>query len=82
MTVQNVSSKINDAFGTKNIIEEYYKNQNHLEHIVNLRDIQDSNRESKILNIIVLILTIVQVIPIIIEFINWFFSLNIKFNPI
>ena len=62
VTVQNVSSKINDAFGTKNIIEEYYKNQNHLEHIVNLRDIQDSNRESKILNIIVLILTIVQVI--------------------
>lgn len=82
VTVQNVSSKINDAFGTKNIIEEYYKNQNHLEHIVNLRDIQDSNRESKILNIIVLILTIVQVIPIIIEFINWFFSLNIKFRPI
>ena len=78
VTVQNISSKINEAFDTKNITEEYYKNQDFLEHIVNLRDIQDSNKESKILNIIVLILTIVQVIPIIIEFINWFFSLNIK----
>ena len=78
ITVQNISSKINEAFDTKNITEEYYKNQDFLEHIVNLRDIQDSNKESKILNIIVLILTIVQVIPIIIEFVNWFFSLNIK----
>ena len=78
VTVQNISSKINEAFDTKNITEEYYKNQDFLEHIVNLRDIQDSNKESKILNIIVLILTIVQVIPIIIEFVNWFFSLNIK----
>lgn len=77
ITVQNISSKINEAFDTKKITDEYYKNQSHLEHIVNLRDIQDSNRESKILNIIVLILTVVQVIPIIIEFINWIFSTDI-----
>ena len=80
ITVQNISSKINEAFGTKNIIDEYYKNQDFLEHIVNLRDIQNSNRESKVLNIIVLILTLVQVIPVILEFLNWVFSLNIHVN--
>lgn len=76
-TVQNIANQINNAFGTKQIIDEYYKNQNHLEHIVNLRDIQISNRESKILNIIVLCLTIVQVIPVVIEFLNWLFHLQI-----
>ena len=77
-TVQNLSSKINEAFGTKNTLDEYYKNQDFLEHIVNLRDVQNSNRESKILNIIAIVLTIVQVVPLIIEFINWIFETNFK----
>ena len=58
--------------------ECYYKNQDFLEHIVNLRDVQNSNRESKILNIIAIVLTIVQVVPLIIEFINWIFETNFK----
>lgn len=78
ITVQNISYKINQAFETDKTLQEYYKNQNFLEHIVNLRDIQDSNRESKILNIIVLILTLIQVVPICIEFINWFYNIGIK----
>lgn len=80
ITVQNISSKINKAFETNNILEEYYKNQSFLEHIVNLRDIQNSNKESKILNIIVLILTLIQVVPIFIEFINWIFNTGIRSN--
>ena len=79
-TVQNLSSKINEAFGTKNTLEEYYKNQDFLEHIVNLRDVQNSNKESKILNIIAIVLTIVQVVPLIMEFIDWFFETD--FNNI
>ena len=79
-TVQNLSSKINEAFGTKNTLEEYYKNQDFLEHIVNLRDVQNSNKESKILNIIAIVLTIVQVVPLIMEFIDWFFETD--FNKI
>ena len=79
-TVQNLSSKINEAFGTKNTLDEYYKNQDFLEHIVNLRDVQNSNKESKILNIIAIVLTIVQVVPLIIEFIDWFFETD--FNKI
>lgn len=79
-TVQNLSSKINEAFGTKNTLDEYYKNQDFLEHIVNLRDVQNSNKESKILNIIAIVLTIVQVVPLIMEFIDWFFETD--FNRI
>ena len=79
-TVQNLSSKINEAFGTENTLAEYYKNQDFLEHIVNLRDVQNSNKESKILNIIALVLTVVQVVPLILEFIDWFFETD--FNSI
>ena len=79
-TVQNLSSKINEAFGTENTLAEYYKNQDFLEHIVNLRDLQNSNKESKILNIIALVLTVVQVVPLILEFIDWFFETD--FNSI
>ena len=79
-TVQNLSYKINEAFGTKNTLDEYYKNQDFLEHIVNLRDVQNSNRESKILNIIAIVLTIVQVVPLLLEFINWLFETD--FNNI
>lgn len=77
-TVQNIALKINEAFKTENTLNEYYKNQEFLEHIVNLRDIQNSNRESKILNLIVLILTIIQVVPIIFEFIDWIFNTNLN----
>ncbi len=69
--VQNLSSTIHKAFETEKILDDYYTNQKFLEHIVNLRDVQDSNRESKILNGIVLLLTIMQVLPIAISFFNW-----------
>ena len=41
---------------------------------------QNSNKESKILNIIAIVLTIVQVVPLIMEFIDWFFETD--FNRI
>lgn len=81
-TVQYISTKINEAFETNLIYDEYTKNQQFLEHIVNLRDIQDSNRESKILNIIVLILTIIQVIPLIFQFLSWVFKLEFNIDII
>lgn len=71
VTAQILFIKINESFATKDILEDYYTNQKFLEHIVNLRDVQNSNRESKILNLIVLVLTILQVIPILISFVNW-----------
>ena len=79
-TVQNLAVKLNNAFETQNTLDEYHKNQEFLEHIVSLRDIQSSNRESKILNFIVLILTLIQVIPVVMQFIDWLFKTN--FNPI
>ena len=81
-SVQYISTKLNEAFETKQIYEEYSKNQQFLEHIVSLRDIQDSNRESKILNFIVLILTIIQVIPLIFEFLNWVFKFEFNIDII
>ena len=74
--VQNLSTTIHKAFETEKIKDDYYTNQRFLEHIVNLRDVQDSNRESKILNRIVLLLTAMQVLPITISFINWLGSNN------
>lgn len=69
--VQNIANHISRCFETNKDYEEYTKNQKFLEHIVNLRDIQNSNREDKILNGIVLLLTIIQVIPLIISFQDW-----------
>lgn len=66
-TSQILADKINDAFETEKLLDDYYKNQKFLEHIVSLRDVQNSNKESKILNKIVLVLTVLQVIPVVIS---------------
>lgn len=78
--VQNLSTSIHKAFGTQKILDDYYRNQQFLEHIVNLRDVQNSNRESKILNLIVLVLTAMQVLPVIISFFQWLINREITLS--
>lgn len=70
-TSQNLANKINDSFKTKEMLEVYQRNQNFLEHIVDLKNAQESNRENTILNLIALILALLQVLPLIVDFINW-----------
>lgn len=73
-TSQYLANQINESFKTNEELDTYYRNQNFLEHIVDLKDAQLSNKENKILNVIVLILTLLQVIPVIISFLQWLFD--------
>ena len=68
---QNFADNINKAYKTADILANYYRNQNYLEHIVELKGTQVSEKEGKILNIIAIILAVIQVIPIIGEFDSW-----------
>ncbi len=70
-TSQNLANKINDSFKTKEMLEAYQRNQSFLEHIVDLKNVQESNKENMLLNLIALILTILQVIPLIVQFLKW-----------
>lgn len=70
-TSQNLANKINESFKTKEMLEVYQRNQSFLEHIVDLKNVQESNRENTILNLIAIILALLQVLPLILDFINW-----------
>lgn len=70
-TSQNLADKINESFRTKEMLEVYQRNQSFLEHIVDLKNAQESNRENTILNLIAIILALLQVLPLILDFINW-----------
>jgi hypothetical protein len=75
LTVQNLSDKIAKSFQIQELREEYYQNLNHLEHILQLRNSQSSEREGKIINFIAIFITIIQFLPMVIEFFttntNW-----------
>lgn len=63
--VQCLAKDIEDAFKISELMETYKNNQNYLEHIINIRNIQVSEREGKILNFIAIMLTLIQTIPLI-----------------
>lgn len=68
---QNLANEINKSFETQECLDTYLRNQNFLEHIVDLKNAQSTNRENKILNAIVILLTLLQVLPVIISFLEW-----------
>jgi len=68
---QSFADSIYKSFKTHEHFELYKKDQEFLEHIVDLKNAQSTNRENKILNIIAILLALLQVVPVIIEFINW-----------
>lgn len=63
--VQHLAKEIEDAFEISKLMATYNNNQNYLEHIINIRNIQVSEREGKILNFIAIMLTLIQTIPLI-----------------
>ncbi len=65
--VQELSNKISAAFGTPELLEDYHKNQEHLEHIVDLKGSQSSEREGKIINFLAIFLAVIQIIPLVVE---------------
>ncbi len=54
---QNLADNISQAFNNDKLLSEYYRNQNYLEHIVELKGSISSAREGKILNILAFILS-------------------------
>lgn len=68
---QGFADLIYKSFKTHEHFELYKKDQEFLEHIVDLKNAQSTNRENKILNIIAILLALLQVVPVIIEFVNW-----------
>ena len=68
---QSFADSIYKSFKTHEHFELYKKDQEFLEHIVDLKNAQSTNRENKILNIIAILLALLQVVPVIIEFVNW-----------
>lgn len=74
VTNQNTAFALNKSFKTQEKYNIYQRNQNFLEHIVDLKNAQSSNRENKMLNFIVIILTLLQVIPTLITFFKWLVS--------
>lgn len=71
LTSQNLADIINKKFEMDESFETYYRNQNFLEHIVDLKNAQSSNRENLVLNIIAIILALLQVVPVFISAFQW-----------
>jgi hypothetical protein len=75
LTVQHLADKIEKIFQIEQLRKDYYQNLAHLEHIVQLRSSQNSEKEGKIINFIAIFITVIQFIPMVIEFFsaneNW-----------
>ncbi|WMJ22895.1 hypothetical protein RBG61_13020 [Paludicola sp. MB14-C6] len=68
---QNLSNSIAKAFKTPELLESYYRNLSHLEHIVELHSSQSAERESKVINVIAILLAVIQIIPLLIELVSY-----------
>ncbi|MBW9171204.1 hypothetical protein K2F43_08280 [Clostridium estertheticum] len=79
--VQCLAKDIEDSFQISELMLIYNNNQNYLEHIINIRNIQVSEWEGKILNFIAIMLTLIQTIPLILSvFTKISIFKNIKFD--
>jgi hypothetical protein len=70
LTVQILSDRICQAFKLSELQETYYRNLDHLEHIVELRTSQNSEREGKIINVIAILLALIQILPLLYDVIR------------
>ncbi|TAH62415.1 MAG: hypothetical protein EWM50_05495 [Gottschalkiaceae bacterium] len=62
---QNLADNISLAFKNDKLLSDYYRNQNHLEHIVELKNSISGAREGKILNLLALILGTSEIIQLV-----------------
>ena len=75
---QKLANKIYTAFGNEELLNEYYRNQNYIEHIIELRSTLNSDREGKLLNVLAFILSISQLIQIIGSIVGFIKTVDIK----
>jgi plasmid maintenance system antidote protein VapI len=73
---QAEAEQINEVFKTQESMEVFYRNQNYLEHLVDLRNARDEKYTGRILNIALFVLAMLQVIPLVGVFIEWVFAMQ------
>lgn len=64
LTTRNVAYEIADGFKVDELMESYSRNQDFLEHLINIRGAQAEEKESTLLNILAIVLTVVQCLPV------------------
>lgn len=61
---QNLADKISIAFDNNKLLDDYYRNQNYLEHLVELKGSISSAREGRILNILAFVLSLSELVQL------------------
>jgi hypothetical protein len=64
LNAQGFANRVADSFKVSEYVEEYDKNQQFLEHIVNIRSLISAEKETKVISIVATILAILQVVPL------------------
>lgn len=75
---QKLANKIYAAFGNEELLEEYNKNQDYIEHIIELRSTLNSDREGKILNVLAFILSISELVQILVSVFGFIKDFDLK----
>lgn len=64
LTTRNMAYEIAERFKVDELMAKYSRNQEFLEHLINIKSAQAEERESTLLSILALALTIVQCLPV------------------
>lgn len=78
LPAQNFANAIYKAFKTEELLDNYYRYQNHLERIVEISSLRSSERKSSALNFFLTALAIFEFIPLIFDGYSYFSSKNLE----
>lgn len=67
LLVQNLADKLTAVFEFDRLFQDYQYNQQHLEHIVQLRASRTAEIESRVINFVAIFLALVQIVPLLSE---------------
>lgn len=67
---QREADRVREAFGNETLRNDYYEQQEFLEHMVELKNAQDEKRSNYVINIVAIILAVVQVQSFFVEIIG------------
>lgn len=77
LLVQNLADKLTAVFEFDRLFQDYQYNQQHLEHIVQLRASRTAEIESRVINFAAIFLALVQIVPLLSE---WNYHLGVMEN--
>ena len=63
LIAQKFANKVSDSFKVSRYVEEYEKNQRFLEHIISIRNLISSERETKIIGVVATMLAVFEILP-------------------